>query len=84
MTVIIPICVGCKHFRATAKDRESCAAFPNRIPEAILGNDVDHRKPYRGDHGIQFEPVSSADAVFAAGVFEADDEGSAKPLDLGD
>jgi len=40
----------------TSSDREitHCNAYPEGIPKAILTNKVDHRKPYRGDHGIQF------------------------------
>lgn len=33
----------------------TCDAFPTGIPEAVFGNELDHREPIEGDHGIQFE-----------------------------
>jgi len=52
------ICFDCKWF---ALDR--CAAYPKRdtIPEEILTGEFDHHKPYKGDHGIQFEPLTEED-----------------------
>ena len=32
-----------------------CEAFPQGVPKEILYNRVDHKKPYPGDNGIQFE-----------------------------
>lgn len=31
-----------------------CAAYPNGIPHEILRGEVDHTKPYKGDHGLRF------------------------------
>lgn len=50
--VIIPQCEGCKHYK---HDGLTCDAFPNRIPDVIFVNEFDHRKPFKGDRGIQFE-----------------------------
>ena len=34
-----------------------CKVFPEQIPDAILLNQHDHRKPYPGDHGYRFRPI---------------------------
>ena len=49
-------CTACRHFHADV-DR-TCAAFPNGIPLEIWKAENGHRKPYPGDHGIRFEPIS--------------------------
>lgn len=56
-SVFAAICFKCKH-RILEKGHPKCQAFPNNIPEDILGGDFLHVKPYPGDQGIQFEPVS--------------------------
>ena len=53
---VYPLCNQCKHLDRIAKNA-TCAAYPEGIPDEILGNKVDHHKPYKGDHGIQFEPM---------------------------
>lgn len=45
-------CVRCRHFRPDGL----CEAFPEGVPDEILANEHDHRQPYDGDNGVQFEP----------------------------
>jgi len=71
-----PMCLYCVHFRSaigpigkggSRTGPPGCAAFPRPpgIPDVIFDNGFDHRKPYEGDHGIQFEPKpgTSAEAL---------------------
>ena len=44
-------CETCQHFLGSF----FCSAFPNKIPAEIVTGLVDHRKPYPGDNGIQWE-----------------------------
>jgi len=63
------ICQVCKHYIGmTAMEPEpymetevvnTCEAFPSGIPQPILDGENDHKKPYEGDNGIQFEPIKS-------------------------
>jgi len=50
-----PMCMWCKRLD---KDGPGCEAFPDGIPDEILDNQVDHRKPVDGDRGLQFKPKS--------------------------
>lgn len=61
-----PTCLPCKHFHRQNEIKfdslkpiheHKCDAFPDRIPDEIWRGDNDHKKPYTGDHGIQFEHV---------------------------
>jgi hypothetical protein len=53
MTVPATMCVACRHWHGD----ETCEAYPVRIPPEILLGKQDHWQRYRGDQGIQFEPV---------------------------
>ena len=45
------LCMTCVH---TVKG-PTCEAFPAGIPQPFLNGSAEHRKPYPGDHGIQYE-----------------------------
>ena len=55
MTKPIISCMFCRYLYIN-KNRK-CEAFPGGIPEAILTGEHDHKNPYEGDNGIQFEPI---------------------------
>ena len=55
MTIGMPLCAGCKHFHFDDMSGNKCDAFPDGVPEDIFLSRVDHREPYPGDRGIQFE-----------------------------
>lgn len=48
-----PQCITCVHFRIATG---TCKAFPKRIPTKIITGEHDHRKPFKGDNGIRWEP----------------------------
>lgn len=50
--IFSPVCAYCAHWLAGLGRR--CLAF-ERIPDDIWSGTVDHRSPYPGDGGIQFE-----------------------------
>lgn len=52
-----PICMQCKHLIKPPPGEFGfkCDAFPDGIPEEIFSGEVEHTKPYPGDHGIMFE-----------------------------
>ena len=68
--IAAPICAFCKRLRPSAPYLR-CDAFPDGIPAAIIESRADHRKPYRGDHGLQFLAKNEAGAQAAAKTIEA-------------
>ena len=48
-------CVGCRYYD---QPEWNCRAFPLGIPDEIKRGEHDHRDPYPGDGGLQFEPIA--------------------------
>jgi hypothetical protein len=62
MTSVLPVqCRACAHLR----DGNTCDAYPQQIPDAIVLFGRDHREPYPGDGGVRFEQAQGADAAEA-------------------
>ena len=51
--ITTPQCHGCQNYYVGTLN---CAAFPNGIPQDILGNKFDHKNPFNGDNGIRWIP----------------------------
>jgi hypothetical protein len=52
MTPMIIQCYYCKHYNAKAN---TCAAFPEEIPDVIVAGLHNHKEPYPGDNDIRWE-----------------------------
>lgn len=52
------VCLPCKNYNRDVKNPYRCKAF-DEIPEKIWEGDDGHIEPYKGDNGIQFEPIKS-------------------------
>jgi len=51
----IALCWECTRWH---KGTPACTAFPEIIPDAIFLRGFNHRKPFQGDNGILFEPIT--------------------------
>lgn len=61
-----PQCLACAHWtspldRDGEDSTQTCAAFPEGIPDDIWWNRADHRQPFNGDNGIRWEPLDGAE-----------------------
>lgn len=50
--VVVSPCASCRHKHS---GKATCDAFEVEIPMTILLGENDHREPYPGDNGIQYE-----------------------------
>ena len=83
-------CGACDRYRSpfsaentTGLEGPFCAAFPTGIPDRIFHNEVDHRQPVEGDHGLQWIPRDGAvfpTYAFPAGVLTAALTAAAVPV----
>jgi hypothetical protein len=60
---VFPICLKCRHLNSSKTGTLHCTAFPVEIPLPIQFMKADHRKPYPGDRGIQFEARRDAPQI---------------------
>ena len=54
MTTVINACHSCAWF----SQQKECIAFLDKIPDTIWFGKNDHKKPVKGDNGIQYDPIS--------------------------
>jgi hypothetical protein len=64
-------CLSCIHL---VKGSRTCKAFPSQIPEEIIENRFDHRRPYPDDEGIRFEPRPGVPEAYLTSLYKVLDE----------
>jgi hypothetical protein len=62
MTIIsLSLCLSCANRK---DDGNTCAAFPDGIPDTILAFGGDHRESVPGDHGVIFKLDTDKQQLF--------------------
>jgi hypothetical protein len=80
---LVPICFTCKRFKGIEPDKGFvCEAYTDSIPVIILASAVDHREPYKGDNGLQYEPLNS-DEMIDLDEFKESDHPRGQPENKG-
>lgn len=53
-----------------------CDAYPDGIPRAIMYEWAadGHREPYKGDHGLRYDPIPEIAAILAKQAAEGEDD----------
>lgn len=69
----MPICGVCKRLDDNGFGW-TCEAYPDGVPEEIRVSEIDHRKDYKDDHGLQFVPVDEEATEYAKKIFDIDDD----------
>ena len=67
---VLADCFMCRHLIPSGFPH--CAAYPEGIPWEIQAGQVDHRLPWAGDHGIQYEPMSPEEFRARAAALRAE------------